>query len=146
MKGCKCSWHLTNIRYKDFLSYSSTRLTFFFRPTNEDTIWRFLNLGFNIKKIILWVFLSFYFVKNRREESKTSQTSLLMLKATKTNSSIIIESSSIKVSNERTIWFSSLSLKFMEIVKCNASRSNQCPSNSLRTHARTIGERQFTII
>ncbi len=146
MKGCKCSWHLTNIRYKDFLSYSSTRLTFFFHPTNEDTIWSFLNLGFNIKKIILWVFLSFYFVKNRREESKTSQTSLLMLKATKTNSSIIIESSSIKVSNERTIWFSSLSLKFMEIVKCNASRSNQCPSDSLRTHARTIGERQFTII
>jgi len=26
-KGCKCSWHLTNIRYKDFLSYSSTRAT-----------------------------------------------------------------------------------------------------------------------
>ncbi len=146
MKGCKCSWHLTNIGYKDFLSYSSTRLTFCFHPTKEDIIWNLLNLGSNIKEIILWVSLFSYFVRNKREESNTSQTSLLMLKATKTNSSTIIESSSIKVSNEGTIWFSSLSLKFMEIVKCNASLSNQCPCDSLRTHAGTIGKRQSTII
>ncbi len=142
MNGCKCSWHLTNIGHKEFLLYSSTRLTLCFHPTNEDTIWKFLNLGSNIKEIILFS----YFIKNKREESNTSQTSLLMLKATKTNSSTIIESSSVKVSNEKTIWFSSLSLKFKEIVKCNASLSNHYPCDPLRTHARTIGERQSTII
>jgi len=37
-KGYKCSWHFTNIGYKNFLSYSSTRATPCSLPTNEDTI------------------------------------------------------------------------------------------------------------
>ncbi len=56
-KGCKCSWHFTNIGYKDFLSYSSTRTPPCSFPTIEDTIRRLLNLGSNIKEIILWAFL-----------------------------------------------------------------------------------------
>jgi len=102
-KGCKCSWHFTNIGYKDFLSYSSTRTTPCSLPTNKDTIWRFLNLGFNIKKIILWAFLFSYFFKNERKESNTLITSLLMLKANKDNSFKIMESSSIMLSNEGMI-------------------------------------------
>ncbi len=41
-----------------------------------------------------------------------------MLQANKDNSSITIESSSIKLSNEGTIWFSSFNFKFMEMVEC----------------------------
>jgi len=52
-KGYKCSWHFTNIGYKDFLSYSSTRATPCSLPTNEDTIRRLLILGCHIKEIIL---------------------------------------------------------------------------------------------
>jgi hypothetical protein len=48
---------------------------------------------------MLWVFLFLYFVKIEMKESNTPQTSLLMLKAIKANSSAIIESS-FKVSNE----------------------------------------------
>jgi hypothetical protein len=53
----RCSWqHLTNIEYKDFLSYSSIRATPCSLPINEDYVWRLLYLGSSIKKIISWVF------------------------------------------------------------------------------------------
>jgi len=64
--------------YKDFLSYFSTRLTPCSHPTNEDNIWRLLNLGSSITKIILWVFLFSYFIKNERKKSNTPQTSFLV--------------------------------------------------------------------
>ncbi len=119
-KGCKCSWHFTNIGYKDFLSYSSTRTTPCSFPTNEDIIPRLLNLRSKIKEIILWAFLFSYFFKNERKESNTLITSLLMLEANKNNSSKIMESSSIRLSNEGIILFSSFSFKLMEIVECKA--------------------------
>ncbi len=60
--GCKCSWHLINIGYKDFLTYSWIRATFCSFPTNEDIIQRLLNLGSNIKETILRDFLLSYFL------------------------------------------------------------------------------------
>ncbi len=44
-----------------------------------------------------------------------------MLQASKDNSLITIESSSTKLSNEGTTWFSSFNFKLMEMVKCKAS-------------------------
>ncbi len=104
-KGCKCSWHFTNIGYKDFLSYSSTRATPYSLPTNEHTIWRLLYLGSRIKEIILWVFFLSKTFKSERKESSTLITSLLMLEANKYNSSVIIELLSIRLSNEGKNWF-----------------------------------------
>jgi len=49
-KGCQCLWHLTNIGYKVFLSYFSTKATPCSLSTNDHTIQRLLNLGSNIKK------------------------------------------------------------------------------------------------
>ncbi len=90
-KGCKCSWHFTNIGYKVFLSYSSTRATPCSLPTNDDTIRRLLNLMSNIKKFMLWAFLFSYFFKNERKKFSTLITSLLMSEANKdiTNNEII---------------------------------------------------------
>jgi len=85
-KGCKCSWHFTYIEYKDFLSYSSIKATPYSLPTNEDIIQRFLNLGSNIKEIILWAFMFSYFFNNEKKESNTLITSLLMLESIKDNS------------------------------------------------------------
>ncbi len=104
-KGCKCSWHFTNIGYKDFLSHSTTRTIPCSLSTNEFIIWRLLNLGFNIKDITLWTFLFSYFFKNEREKFRTLITSLLMLEAKKDNSLEIMESSSIRFSNERIFFF-----------------------------------------
>ncbi len=56
-----------------------------------------------------------------------------MLQANKDNSSITIESSSIKLSNEGTIWFSFLRFKFIKIVKYNALLSSQWPRDGLKT-------------
>jgi hypothetical protein len=63
IKGWKCSWHLTNIGYKNSLSYSSTRLTPSSCPTNENNIQRLLNLGSNLKEIMLWFFYFHMFLK-----------------------------------------------------------------------------------
>jgi hypothetical protein len=38
-----------------------------------------------------------------------------------------MESSSIKISNERIIWVFSLGFKLMEIVECKTPLRNQCP-------------------
>ncbi len=96
-KGCRCSRHLINMGYKNFLSFSSIRTTPCSLPTNEDTIQRLLNLGFNIKETILWAFLLSYFLKNEKKESNTLITSLLTLQASKDNSSRTTESSFIKI-------------------------------------------------
>jgi hypothetical protein len=50
-----------------------------------------------------------------------------MLKANKNNSSKIMESSSIRLSNEEIILFSSFNFKVMEIAKCKTSLRSQCP-------------------
>ncbi len=120
-KGYKCSWHFTNIGYKDFLSYSSIRATPCSLPTNDSIIRWLLNLGFNIKDIILWAFMFSYFFKNERKESSTLIISLLMLKANKNNPSEIMELSSIRLSNERIILFSSFSFKLKKITECKTS-------------------------
>ncbi len=44
------------IRHKDFLSYFSIIATFFSQPINDDMGQRFLNLNFNFKESMLWVF------------------------------------------------------------------------------------------
>jgi hypothetical protein len=54
-------------------------------------------------------------------------TSLLMLEDSKDNSSKIMESSFIKLSNEGIIYFSSFSFKLMEIAECETSLRSQCP-------------------
>jgi hypothetical protein len=69
-----------------------------------------------------------------------------MLKANKNNSLEIMESSSIRLSNERIILFSSFNFKHMEIIQCKASLRSQCPHDQLRTQEETIGERQSIII
>jgi len=48
-KGCKCSWHLTNIGCKVFLSYSSIRATPCSLSTNDDTYMKILKPWFTIK-------------------------------------------------------------------------------------------------
>jgi hypothetical protein len=50
-----------------------------------------------------------------------------MLEANKDNSFETMESSSIRLSNEGIIWFSSLSFKPMEIIECKAPLKKQCP-------------------
>jgi hypothetical protein len=69
-----------------------------------------------------------------------------MLKANKDHSLEIMESSSIRLSNEGIILFSSFNFKLMEITKCKASLRSQCPWDWLRTQVKTIGERQSTTI
>jgi hypothetical protein len=69
-----------------------------------------------------------------------------MLKANKDNSLEIMESSSIRLSNEGIILFSSFNFKFMEITKCKASLKSQSPWAWLITHVETIGRRQSTTI
>jgi len=69
-----------------------------------------------------------------------------MLEANKDNSSLTIESWSIRISNESRTWFSSLSFKLMEMAKCKTSLRSQCPHDWLRTYAKTTGERQSTIV
>jgi hypothetical protein len=51
-------------------------------------------------------FFVFIFIKNKNKKSNTPQTSFLILDVNKTNSSAIIESSFIKLSNEKKIDFS----------------------------------------
>jgi hypothetical protein len=70
-KGCKCSWHFTNIGYKDFLSYSSTRSTPCSLPTNEDIIQTLLNLGSNIKKS--YYELSYFHIFSRMKGKNLTQ-------------------------------------------------------------------------
>jgi hypothetical protein len=70
----------------------------------------------------------------------------LMLKTNKANLSPIIRPSSICLSNLETTSFYSLSFKLIEIVKCSASLSSQCPSVWLKRQVETIGERQCTIM
>ncbi len=67
--------------------------------------------AFNIKETILQDFLLSYFLKNERKKSNTLIISFLMLYANKNNSSIIIKSSFIKLSIERTTWFSSFTFQ-----------------------------------
>jgi len=69
-----------------------------------------------------------------------------MLVAYKDNSSLTIESSSIRFSNEGKIWFSSLNFKLMEMAKCKASQRTQYPDDWLKTQAKTNGELQSTIV
>ncbi len=71
---------------KDFFSYSSTIVLPCSRPIIEDTRWRVLNLGSNIKGSILWAFLSSYYFKKERKKSKTWTTSFFMLEAKHDNS------------------------------------------------------------
>jgi hypothetical protein len=69
-----------------------------------------------------------------------------VLEANNDNSSKIMESFSIGLSNEGIILFSSFNFKLMEISRCKTSLRSQCPWDWLRTHAKIIGERQSTII
>jgi hypothetical protein len=69
-----------------------------------------------------------------------------MLEANKDNSSLTIESSSIKFSNESRSCFYSLSFKIMEMVECKASLRSQCPHDWLKTHAKMSSEKQSTIV
>lgn len=96
---------LINIGYKDFISYSKITITPCSRPTNEDIIQMLLNLGFNIKESMLWVFFFIYFLENERKESHIPQTSCLILEANKTNSSTTPKSFSSKLSKEGTTSF-----------------------------------------
>jgi hypothetical protein len=61
-----------------------------------------------------------------------------MLKASKYNSLEIIESSSIMLSNEGMILFSSFNFKLMEIIECKSSLRNQCPQGWLITQAKQL--------
>jgi len=72
-KRCKWWWHFNNMGYKDLLSYSSTIETPYSLPINEDTRWRLLSLGFNIKENI---FFSNFF-KKEKKDSNARQTSFL---------------------------------------------------------------------
>jgi hypothetical protein len=63
----------------------------------------------------------------RGKKSSTLITSFLMLEANKDNSTLTIESSSIRLSNEGRTRFYSLSFKLMEMAKCKASLRSQCP-------------------
>jgi hypothetical protein len=69
-----------------------------------------------------------------------------MLEANKNNSLEIMESSSIRFSNEGIILFSSFSFKLMEIIECKTTLRSQCPWDWLITQVETIGERQSTTI
>jgi hypothetical protein len=50
-----------------------------------------------------------------------------MLKAIKDHSLEIMESSFIRLSNERIILFFSFNFKLMEIIECKTSLRSQCP-------------------
>jgi len=78
----------------------------------EDTKWRLLNLGFNIKDNILCVFFSYISIKERKE-SKSLHIFFLMLQAKVINSIATLESSFIKVLNEG----SPFNFKFMDMAK-----------------------------
>jgi len=69
----------------------------------------------------------------------------LMLETNKDNSLEIMDSFSIRLSNERIILFSTFNFKLMEITKCRMSLKSQYSQDYLRTQAKTIGERQFAI-
>ncbi len=87
-----------------------------------------------------------YFLKNERKESSTLITSLLMLEANKNNSPKIMEPSSIKLSNERIILFSSFTFKLVETAKYKTSMRSPYPHDWLRTQAKKFGEKKFNII
>ncbi len=69
-----------------------------------------------------------------------------MLEANQDNSLEIMESSSIRLSNEGIILFSSFNFKLMEISECKNITNSQCPQDWLKTQAKTIGKRQSTTI
>jgi hypothetical protein len=62
------------------------------------------------------------------------------------NSSKMMKSSSIRLSNERIILFSTFNFKLMEIAKCKTSLRSQCPQDYLKTQVEIIEERQHTTI
>jgi hypothetical protein len=65
----------------------------------------------------------FYFQilkKEKKKESKTPQTSLLMLEANKDNSKAILESSVIKLTWANGFIISSLNYKHIIMADCNA--------------------------
>lgn len=64
---------------KQTLSYVLVRIAPCSRPIKEDINFKFLNLGFNIKTNILWVFLSSYLVNKEMKELITPMTSFLMV-------------------------------------------------------------------
>jgi hypothetical protein len=69
-------------------------ITPYSRLINEDTKWKLLNLGFNIKENILWSFSLHIFLLKK---FNTPQTLFLMLEVKQANSIVKFESSSIKL-------------------------------------------------
>jgi hypothetical protein len=110
--------------YKALLSYSYTIDTSYCLPTYEKTRQKFLNLGSSIKTNMLHVFFSSYVLINERKESKTPNTSNLMLEArplnSKRNSQVIIHINS----KESFTLTSSLALELIIIVKLRPSNNN----------------------
>jgi hypothetical protein len=85
-------------------------------------------------------FSLFIYFSKKEENSKTTQTSFLLLEANNANSKTIPLSSSIKWT-----WFDgfinhSLNFKHINIVECNISKNNQCSLNWFKTQALTIAE------
>jgi hypothetical protein len=66
--------------------------------------------------------------------------------ANKNNSKVILESSSIKLTEASGFVTSFVHFKHMVMADYNASNNNQSLLDWFKTHAFTIGERQFTII
>jgi hypothetical protein len=89
-------------------------------------------------------FFSYFLEKDKN--SKTPQISFLILIENKNNSKVILESSSIKLTEASGFVISFVHFKHMVMADYNASNNNQWLLDWFKTHAFTIGERQFTII
>ncbi len=130
---------------KDFKSHSSIIEMPCLQSTNEDTKQRFLNCESNINESMLWTFLSSYFPRNERKESRIPQICFLMLEANKKNSRVIAKSSSIN-------WFkfctipSSFNLEIIVMALFRASLRNQWSLDWFRTQIITIVDKQSTIV
>jgi hypothetical protein len=86
------------------------------------------------------------FLRNERKESRTPQTSFLMLEVNKDNSRIIVESSSINWSKFCIIPTSSFNLEFIMMALFQASLNNQWSLDWFRTQVLITKDKQSTVV
>jgi hypothetical protein len=103
---------------------------------------KFLNLGSNIKNMMLWPFFSSFFFHNLFLKN----TSNLFFNVKKSNSRITVDFCSIKLSKKTKIHVSSFNFKQMDMIKFKTLLNNQWPLDWLKTQANTTRERTSTMI
>lgn len=82
---CKCSLHFNNIGINDFWSYSPIIKMLVLHAMNENTNWKFLYLGSNIRHNMLWALSYSNCHTKHKNGSNMHMTYILIFRTSFTN-------------------------------------------------------------